>query len=223
VGRVAKSRRLSLAAWAAVLSLPCLFAVTTGCKRRDRGADLRPPPGAPEWEGRFAPAFDDGYTREPINLDGRAPHDVLDQRLFASRLGHAALVALVRVDQVWGRGRYEGRQDQFLDVEIDRLLIGELPRGVANEQLIRIAGDEQLPGSLQGAQMLLFVRWAPGEQPPYHHHVMPADPDLVQYVEALVAHAKDEGVLDDQGRVRKVQTRKRKRRGDDEEPDEAPE
>jgi hypothetical protein len=203
-------------------------AVAIGACKRRGGAELHAPQGAAEWEGRFAVAFDDGYTREPINLEGRAPHDVLDQRLFAARLGHAAIVALVQVDQVWGKGRYQGRQDQFLDIEIERLLIGELPKGVADDQLLRIRGDEELPGTLQGTDMLLFVRWAPGQQPEYHHHVMPADPELLEYVEALVDHAKKEGVLDDTGKVRKNPGRKRGDKGKGkkkpvEEPDEAPE
>lgn len=184
---------------------------STACKNRNRGAELHAPSDAPAWEGRFGVAFDNGYTREPINLDGRAPHDVLDQRLFAARMGHAAIVAVVQVDQVWGKGRYQGRQDQFLGVEIQRLLIGELPRGVTDEQMLRIAGDEELPGTLQGVEMLLFVRWAPGEQPEYRHHLMPAEPELLRYVEALVEHAQHEGVLDDAGRIRKRPVRKKAR------------
>jgi hypothetical protein len=182
------------------------------CRDRNGGAQLHPPSGAPEWEPRFAVAFDDGYTREPINLTGRAPHDVLDQRLFAARLGHAAIVALVSVEQVWARGRYQGSQDQYLDVTIEEVMLGELPRGVADEQLVRIVGTEELPGTLQGEKMLMFVRWAPGDQPAYHHHLMPADGEAVAYVGALVEHAKAEGVLDDDGAIRKRPGRKKRRR-----------
>jgi hypothetical protein len=184
------------------------------CRDRDGRAQLHPPAGAPEWEPRFGVAFDDGYTREAINLTGRAPHDVLDQRLFAARLGHAAIVAVVSVEQVWARGRYQGRQDQYLDVEIDDVLLGELPKSVAMQQLVRIVGTEELPGSLQGEKMLMFVRWAPGEQPAYHHHLMPAEAQAVAYVEALIEHAKEEGVLDDDGRIRKRPGRNKRRRRD---------
>ncbi len=201
----------------ACLGLSLAVLVVAGCRNRDRSAQLHPPSDAPAWEQRFAVAFDDGYTREPINLTGRAPHDVLDQRLFAARLGHAAIVALVEVEQVWARGRYEGSQDQYLDVAIDRVLLGELPKFVSDEQLVRIVGTEELPGDLQGSQMLMFVRWAPGERPEYHHHLMPADPEAVAYVESLIEHAKAEGVLDDDGAIRKRPGRKKKkgRRGDD--------
>jgi hypothetical protein len=204
--------------WAAVVGASVLC--VTACRKRDRSATLHPPPGAEAWEPRFAVAFDDGYTREAVNLTGRAPHDVLDQRLFAARLGHAAIVALVEVDQVWARGRNEGSQDQYLDVAIDEVLLGSLPKSVSEDQLVRIAGTEELPGTLQGEKMLMFVRWAPGEQPAYHHHLMPADEEAVAYVEALVDHAKAEGVLADDGSIRKRPGRKKRKkdRGDDKGP-----
>lgn len=222
MSRARIDRLAARVAWVGLAA--CVVLGQGACKNRHHGAELHAPKGAAEWEPRFAVAFDDGYTRESINLEGRAPHDVLDQRLFAARLGHAAIVAVVTVDQVWGKGRYESRPDQFLDIEIERLLIGELPRGVADDQLLRIKGGEELPGSLQGEEMLLFVRWAPGQQPEYHHHVMPADPELLEYVEALVDHAKKEGVLDDSGKIRKNPARKRRGKSKPtEEPDEPPE
>ena len=47
---------------------------------------------------------------------GSGPH-ISREQLFQARLGHADIVMLVRVEQVWGKGRYQGRQDQFLEIE----------------------------------------------------------------------------------------------------------
>ena len=183
------------------------------CRKRAGTGELVPPDDAPAWENRFGVAFDDAYTREPINLVGRAPHDVRDQSLFAARLGHAAIVATVSVDQVWAKGRYEGDQKQYLDVTIERVLMGELPKNTAEEQSLEVRAHEELTAELQGQQMILFVRWAPGAKPPFHHHLMPNDPELEGYIEALVEHAQTEGVLDASGSaVSKSKDRKRKRK-----------
>jgi hypothetical protein len=156
---------------------------------------LRPPDGEPAWEGRFAVAFDDDYTAEDLELRGRAPHDVQDQRLFAARMGYAAIIALVRVDQVWGRGRYRGRKDQYLDVTIGEVLLGELPKGARTDQMLRITGEDDVPGDLQGQNLVFFLRWAPGDEPPYHHHLMPADGMIVDYIRTLVKDARAAGAL----------------------------
>jgi hypothetical protein len=137
---------------------------------------------------------------------------VLDQRLFGARLGHSHIVALVTIDQVWGRGRYQGRQDQYLDITIDEVLLGELARGTHARQLIKVDAESELPGTLRGRQMFLFLRWAPGEVPPYHHHLMPADEQLVGYVEAMIADAKRAGVLDSKGNARAGPRRTPRRR-----------
>ena len=176
------------------------FGLLLACGDRNPTGVLKAPSSAPAWETKYTSAFNDDYTREPINLSGRAPNDVLDQRLFAERLGHAHLVARVTVEQVWGRGRFEGRKDQFLDVVIDEVLLGELPKHTKNEQLLRISGQDPLPGTLQGQSMLLFVRWAPEAIPAYHHHLMPADQEILAYIEAMVQHARKEGALDGRGR-----------------------
>jgi hypothetical protein len=181
------------------------------CRNRNPTGALIPPKGAEAWDPKFRVTYDDAYTREPINLAGRAPHDVLDQQLFASRLGHANIVALVTVDQVWGRGRYQSDQNQYLDVSLEDVLMGELPKNANEQQLLRITGEEELPGTLQGKKMVLFLRWAPKQQPPYHHHLMPADDEVVAYIEALVEHAKAEGVLTDDGTRSKRKRRKRKK------------
>jgi hypothetical protein len=197
-------------AYGPLLLLGLVMLSSTGCKNRHRTGELQPPDDAPAWETRFALAFDDDYTAEPLELEGRASHDVTDQRLFAARLGHAAIVALVRVDQVWGRGRYQGRKLQYVDIEIEEVLLGELPKGTRKDQLLQITGEDDLRGDLQGRTMVLYVRWAPGERPAFHHHLMPATEDLVGYIRALVRHATEEGALTGSGRKRKRRGRGRK-------------
>jgi hypothetical protein len=174
----------------------CVVVGAQGCKSKGSHGQLYPPDDAPKWEDRFSSAFDDDYTSADLQLEGRAANDVLDQRLFVARLGYSAIIVLVRVEQVWGRGRYQGKKTQFLDVELGEVLFGELPKGTEPSQLVEITGEDDVPGDLQGKQLVLFVRWAPGEEPPYHHHLMPAVDDIVGYIRALVKHAKDEGQLD---------------------------
>jgi len=186
--------------------LALFVSMAGGCKNRHRTGELYPPDDAPAWETRFAVAFDDDYTAESLQLEGRAPHDVLDQRLFAARVGYAAIVALVRVEQVWGRGRYQGRKHQYVDVEIEEVLLGDLPKNTRPDQMLAITGEDELSGDLQGATLVLFVRWAPGERPPFHHHLMPATDEIVAYIRALVRHATEQGELGGAGK------RKRKRR-----------
>ena len=171
-----------------------------GCKSRNRTGELSPPDGAAEFEGKFRKAFDDDYTHHPVKLTGRAPNDVIDQRLFAARMGYSDLVMLCSVIHVWGKGQHEGRQEQFLEVELgDVLLGGKLPKGTFPEQQLVITGEDDLPGKLQNAKLIMFLKWAPGEIPPYHHHLMPADKDTLAYINAMVQHAKDEGVLSEAG------------------------
>lgn len=179
------------------------------CKSKQERGQLYPPDDAPAWEDRYRVAFDDDYTAADLELRGRAPHDVFDQRLFNARLGYAAIIVLVRVEQVWGKGRYQGKKDQFLDVELGEVLNGTLPKGTETSQLLKITGEDDVPGDLQGKELVLFVRWAPGVEPPYHHHLMPATDDIVVYIRALVKHAREEGMLDGNG----ARKRKRKRRG----------
>lgn len=191
-----------------------------GCKnRRDSGgglSQLTPPKDPSPWESGYAVAYDDAYTPTSINLQGRAPNDVLDQQLFQARLGYADLVMLVRVEQVWGKGRYEGRQDQFVEVEIGDVLFGSLPKD-APERLMLEVDNEELPGELKGEIMLLFLKWRVERNPPYHHHLMPADEELVALIKAMVKHAQNEGVLNAKGDEvpdgKKGKRKKKKRRG----------
>lgn len=170
-----------------------------GCKARSTDGTLTPPDDAVAWQSKWRPAFDDDYTSEAIKLDGRAPHDVRDQRLLALRMGHADLMAQVQVQQVWGKGRYQGRQEQFIEVEIEQYLIGQPLKGTAERQMLKVLAEDELPGSLQGQTLVLFVRWAPGEQPPYHHHLMPMDEATISFMMARIEHAKAEGVLSSEG------------------------
>lgn len=196
---------------AALLVLVAAF-VVTGCKNRKvKTNELSPPGNVETWESRYGVAFDDDYTKHKLNLTGRAPNDVLDQRLFQSRLGHANYVALVRVEQVWGKGRYEGRQHQYLDVELGEVLMGEVNKEADDRQLIKLTSEDDLPGALKGQIMIFFLRWSPGENPPYHHHLMPADPDTVDLIKAMVRHARDEGVMTKSGKENARGKRKRKR------------
>ncbi|MCX4245543.1 hypothetical protein [Paraliomyxa miuraensis] len=175
------------------------MAFVPSCKNRSNTGELTPPDGAVAWDSRYVDVFDDDYTRAPIHLDGRAPNDVRDQRLFAARLGEANLVAEVKVQQVWGEGRYQGRKEQYLEIELQQVMMGELVKGTAERQLLLVEADDPLPGALQGQTLLLFLRWAPGEAPPYHHHLMPTDAEAMAYIAALIEHAKAEGVLDAEG------------------------
>jgi hypothetical protein len=182
--------------WLAPLLLVGLLG---GCKARSSHGELTPPNDAVPWDARYGDTFDDDYTRQAINLRGRAPHDVRDQRLLAARLGHADIIAEVEVLQVWGEGRYQGRQEQFLEVEIQRLLMGAVIKGTSDRQMVLVRAEDELPGVLQGQSLLLFLRWAPGQVPPYRHHLMPVEPEAMGYIAAVIEHAKAEGVLDAEG------------------------
>ena len=158
-----------------------------------------PPPSAGGGGAASSKSFDDSYTPTAVNLQGRAPNDVTDQQLFQARLGYAQIVLLVRVEQVWGKGRYQGRQDQFIEVEIGEVLLGSLPKNAPEQIMIEVASSDELPGALKDETMLLFLRWDRESEPPYHHHLMPADEDLVALINAMVKHAQAEGVLNAKG------------------------
>jgi hypothetical protein len=184
---------------------------TGGCKKKIDGP-LEAPAGAGTFEARFAVAFDDKYTHTPIEMGGRAPNDVMDQRLFAARVGHADIVMEVTVQQVWGRGRYQGRPEQYLDVALGDVLIGELPKRTAKEQLMRVDDESDLSGVEEGQRMLLFLRWDASSDPSYRHHLMPRDPEILSLLSAMVAHAEDAGVpVAGDKKARRKAKKKRKR------------
>ncbi len=101
--------------------------------------------------------------------------------------------------QVWGRGRYQGRQEQYVELEIKQLLLGALHKDTNDKHLVMVRAEDDLPGTLQGQSLLLFLRWAPGQVPPYRHHLMPVEPEAMGYIAAVIEHAKAEGVLDAEG------------------------
>jgi hypothetical protein len=209
------SHRLALAALLAGLSLG-------GCKDRNATGELASPKDAAEFENQYRKAFDDDYTRQAVELRGRAPHDVLDQQLFAERLGYSDVLAKVRVQQVFGKGRYQGRKEQFIAIAIEEELIGAFPEGTDEEQLLLIKGDDPLPGDLNDATLLLFLKWAPGETPSYHHHLMPADDDLLAKIAAMVKLAQEEGVLDSNGEVTSGRKRRKAERAREKREQETP-
>lgn len=193
------------------LLLAALVRPLPACSGRSPTGALTPPPDAAPWNADFAAAFDDDFTAIAPELTGRAPNDVLDQRLLAQRLGFADVVAVARVEQIFTRGR-RGRTEPFMAVEIEELLIGKLVPGTEPRQLLALGEDEDIDPVTPGQRVLLFVRWAPEATPPYHHHLMVADPEVMEFVGALVQHAKKAGVLTSQGVAKKTQrTRSRSR------------
>lgn len=184
--------------WASLL---VAAALSVACKGK-LGGELRPPPGAEAWDDRLGQLFDDRFTPTPIALEGRAPGDVLDQLRFSQRLGYAHLVALVTVDQVWSRTLLGGSPQQRVEITLGRVLRGELPRGTAEQQQLHLRAAEEMPAGFVGRVVLMFVRWAPGEGPAYHFHLMPADENVVALIEAMVRHARAAGKLDGEKRAR---------------------
>jgi len=178
--------------WIAALAVSLAL---VGCARTGRG-ELTPPASAAQWDTRFDVVFDDHYTAIPVQLTGRAPGDVIDQKRFAQRLGHADLVLLVTVDQVWSRGLHAGTPQQRASVSLGKVLRGELARGVHSEQVLELRGGDALPAELGGQVMLLFLRWAPGEGAGFHHHLMRADEDVLTLIDAMVRHARAAGQMD---------------------------
>lgn len=184
-----------------------LALMVPACRHAPTG-ELRPPDGARAWDSRLDALFDDRFTPTPVALTGRAPGDVLDQRRFSQRLGYADLIVLVKVEQVWSRTLFGGQPQQRVEVTLGRVLRGRLPRKTDPGQVLVLRGAEELPTAAVGRVMLLFVAWAPGEVPAYHHHFMPADDDAVALIEAMVRHARSAGQLDE-GPTGKRRRRKR--------------
>jgi len=179
--------------WLAALAVS---AVLVGCAGSKARGELRPPAGAAAWDAGFDLIFDDHYTAIPVELMGRAPGDVIDQKRFAQRLGHADLVLLVTVDQVWSRGLYASTPQQRASVTLGTVLHGELARSIRSEQVLELRGGDALPAVLGGKVMLMFLRWAPGEGAGFHHHLMRADEDVITLIEAMVRHARAAGKLE---------------------------
>lgn len=173
-----------------------VLAAAIGCKANQTG-ELQPPAGAAAWDSRLEQLFDDRVTPTPIELTGRAPGDVLDQRRFSQRLGYADVVVLVTVEQVWSRTLLGGRPQQRVEISLGEVLHGKLPRGTAKEQVLQLRDAEELPADAVGRVMLLFLEWAPGESPAYRHHLMQASEPVLALIDAMVRHARAAGKLDD--------------------------
>lgn len=176
------------------LALVCLLVAAGGC--RPSGKELAPPQGSPPFRSREAPAFNDAITVVPVQMVGRAPGDVQDQRLFAERLGFASLVVLVEVVEAWERRRPGKADERFVEVRLGEPLLHPIPKRTRPEQTLVIRSEDPLPPGLQGRQFILFLRWAPGERPGFHHHLMVADDEVVDLIRAMVRHAEMSGNLE---------------------------
>ena len=195
-----------------------LLLSTSGCK--GRAGTLQPPRGAEAWSAEYSRFFDDGLTELPVALTGRAPNDVRDQRRFGMRLGYSDLVVLATVQQSWSQGLSDRRQKHFVEVDLQRVLLERERVQLPEEQTLRIERNRPLPPSIRGAQMILFIRWAPGEQPPFHHHLVLASDEMVETIDAMVEHAKREGQLGSAAERRRA---RRAKKTEDPEGDPGPE
>lgn len=190
------------------------LALGSACKR-DAGYEtgqLHAPDGAREWREGLSVAFDDRFTSVPVRVEGRASHDVLDQRLLAARLGHSDLVLKLTVEEVWAKGRFAGYQQQYVDTELETVLLGRVPPKTSRYQRIKVNAAHDLPSDLRGAELLLFVRWSPGDLPEYKHHLMPASEEILTLIDAMVEHAQANGVVFDGEAASKRKRRSRARR-----------
>lgn len=190
--RVIKPKRQPVMSRSA-LALVLLF----GCANRT--GELVPPSGAEPFPPELIEVFDNRLSLTAVELKGRAPHDVKDQRLFGQRLGFADLVWLGQVTQVWTRRTKHGRARQFIGLNLDDVLVGRLPAGSGTDQTLEVEAHDPLSGELVGEPVIWFIRWAPDESPPYRYHLMHADTSTVAYIEIMVRHAKDAGVLTGRG------------------------
>jgi hypothetical protein len=187
--------------------------IGAGCARQSfETGQLTAPDKARQWREGLDVAFDDRYTATPVRMEGRASHDVLDQRLLSARLGHSDLVVRVVVEEVWSRGRFKGKAQQYVDTRFDSVLLGKLPTKTSRYQRIKVSAADDLPPNLPGADLLLFVRWAPGASPSYRHHLMPASEEILLLIDAMVAHAQDNGVVFDGEAASKRKRRRRQRK-----------
>ena len=172
-----------------------------GC--RSVGRELTPPADAPRFQAKDAASFNDGLTAVPVRMVGRAPGDVQDQRLFAERLGYASLVVLVEVISAWERRRPGKPTERFVEVRLGEALLHDVPKRTRAEQSLVVRSEDPLPSDILGRSFILFVRWAPGERPGFHHHLMSADEDSVDLIRAMVRHAQEAGTLAPQRGVRR--------------------
>ncbi len=198
-------------AWCLPLALVLLI-LTAGCRGRERQTGLVPPSDARAWEDRFAVAFDDLFTLAPVPLEGRAVHDVTDQRLLQARMGHADLVLRARVENTWSRRRYDGELEQIVELTITETLVGKLPKRADKAQTLTVRNADPIEIGPEGQEVIWFLRWAPKDNPPYHHHLTPADGGVGELADAMASDVSGKGK---NGRGRRGPDGKRRRRGGD--------
>lgn len=198
---VRTSKLVAMQRYRRVLGQAVLLASIAGCGGRSPGA-LTPPRDAPTWSAQFDAVFDDDFTGTAVELKGRAANDVRDQQLLAQRLGFSDLVVLGSIRQIYAKRR-RGVSQAFALLEMEEILMGEVLPGTHREQVLPIAADDGLSAKLKDQRVLLFLRWAPGAVPPFHHHLMPAGPTVLAFVRALIEHAKEAGVLTRKGVIKK--------------------
>ncbi|MCA9658181.1 MAG: hypothetical protein KC486_07545 [Myxococcales bacterium] len=169
------------------------------CKPKER--PLAPPAGTPAMDVSHVAYFDRGITTAPVVLVGRSPSDVVDQRLFGQRLGYADLVVVATVEESWERRRGADVR-HFVQVRLGEPLLYELPKKTAETLRLEVVSEDPL-GDLRGETFVLFVRWSPGERPPFRHHLMIADQETIELIQGMVGHAIEAGQLDRRAGKRK--------------------
>jgi hypothetical protein len=180
------------------------------CKPRER--QLAPPAGTPAMDPAHVAYFDRGITTTPVVLVGRSPSDVVDQRLFGQRLGYADLVVTATVEESWERRRGAEIQ-RFVQVRLGEPLLYELPKKTAETLRLEVVSEDPL-GDLRGETFILFIRWSPGERPPFRHHLMITDLQTIELVRGMVGHAIEAGQLDRRAGKKRARAGKRSASGE---------
>ncbi|MEZ4385562.1 MAG: hypothetical protein R3A79_29865 [Nannocystaceae bacterium] len=177
------------------------------CKPKER--PLAPPAGTPAMDPAHIAYYDRGITTTPVVLVGRSPSDVVDQRLFGQRLGYADLVVVATVEESWERRRGAEVQ-RYVQVRLGEPLLHEPPKKTAPSLRLEVVSEDPL-GDLRGETFVLFVRWAPGERPPFRHHLMIADRETIELIQGMVGHAIEAGQLDRRAGKRAKKTKSAKK------------
>ena len=75
------------------------------------------------------------------------------------------------------------------------MLLGELPKKTRPHQELPVETRTGLPPTMQDGTYVLFLRWAPGDTPDFHHHMLVATDEVVETIDAMVQHARADGQL----------------------------
>ena len=78
------------------------------------------------------------------------------------------------------------------------MLLGELPKKTRPHQEHPVETRTGLPPTMQDGTYVLFLRWAPGDTPDFHHHMLVATDEVVETIE--VGERVGAVAIDDQGR-----------------------